>query len=561
MSTTLAGRAASAGVVIGPAHWVRHLEVDLTAWRQGTIEEETASFRHAIDLTERQIREMQATMGERVGEEEAAIFDAHAMFLTDPEIERLALEAIQRGASAPRAVIEAFDGFVTVISAIDDPYLSARAADLVDVRDQVVAGLFGVESPRLPDHPFVLLAEDVTPSQTAAIDPSLLLALVCEKGSEVAHAAILARSLGVPAVVGVGDGLRQVDEGDPVAVDGSTGEIVARPDPATLDDFESRRRVESERRSRLAAVAHGPAVTTDGRRVVVAANVNGPEMLAAAVESGAEGSGLVRSEFLFLGRAAPPGVEEQEEVYRRVLEAFGDHLVVIRTLDIGADKPVPYVSRQEPNPALGLRGLRLGLTMPDLLGDQLRALIRASTGGRLGIMFPMVSVPREVDAVLGMIETIAGQEGVDRRSFQVGTMIEVPSAALAAGRLANRLDFLSLGTNDLLQYLFAADRQVAEVAEIPDLFEPGVLALIRSICDEAHAADVWVGVCGEAAADRPSAAALVAAGVDELSMSPPSVPEIKEAVRGWEVAGLRLLLDRALAAQDGPTARRLFKRC
>lgn len=558
MSRGLRGRAASAGVAVGPAHWVRQTEIDLSAWRLGTVEEETAAFYHAIDLTERQIREMQATMGERVGEEEAAIFEAHAMFLTDPEIERLALEAIRGGAAAPRAVIEAFDGFVAVISSLDDPYLSARAADLVDVRDQVVAGLFGVESPHLPHHPFVLLATDVTPSQTAAIEPSLLLALVCEKGSEVAHAAILARSLGIPAVVGVGDDLRQVDEGDPVAVDGSTGEVVARPDPATLGVFETRRRDESERRARLAAVAHGPAVTTDGHRVVVAANVNGPEMLAAAVDCGAEGSGLVRSEFLFLGRDTPPATEEQEAVYRRALEAFGDHLVVIRTLDIGADKPVPYVSRQEPNPALGLRGLRLGLALPDLLGDQLRALIRASTAGRLGIMFPMVSVRREVDAALEMIETIAGEEGVDRRSFQVGTMIEVPSAALAAGRLAKGLDFLSLGTNDLLQYLFAADRQVAEVAEIPDIFEPGVLGLIRSMCDEAHAADVWVGVCGEAAAHRTSAAALVAAGVDELSMSPSAVPEIKEAVRSWELTGIRRLFDRALDARDGPGARRLF---
>ncbi len=557
---SMTGRAASPGIAIGPAHTLAGPSFEPSAREQGSVEEEAAAFKGAVSSVETKIWDLHAQMKERVGDEEAAIFEAHAMFVSDPEIERIALEAVESGRSAPDAVTEAFDGFAAMLAALDDPYLAARATDLVDVRDQVLAELYGVAADPLPSDPFVLLAEDVTPSQTAAIDPALLLAIVCERGSEVAHAAILARSLGIPAVVGVGDGLQDVADGTVVAVDGRAGEVVIDPSPERLAEMEQRAAAEQERRRRLSEVAAGPAITQDGKRITVAANVNGPELLDAAVASGAEGSGLVRSEFLFLGRPTAPDLDEQEAIYRRHLEAFGDELVVIRTLDIGADKPVPYIDRSdEPNPALGLRGLRLGLAMGELLETQLRALIRASTAGRLAMMFPMVSSVAEVHQVSAMIDEIAAAEGVDRSSFQVGTMIEVPAAALAADRIAAALDFLSLGTNDLLQYVFAADRQVAEVANVPDLFDPGMLRLIQFVAESAHANDAWLGVCGEAASDPLSAAALVAAGVDELSMSPVAVAEIKDRVRSWRVSELEAALAEALGGPDGAHARGVFE--
>jgi phosphoenolpyruvate-protein phosphotransferase len=523
------------------------------------VEEEALLFRRSVSVIEERLWATHARMIDRVGSGEASIFEAHAMFVADPEIERLSLEQIGAGLPADRAVVIAFDHFAGAIAALDDPYLSARAVDLVDVRDQLVAAILGAPAEEYPSTPFVLLAQDVTPSQTASIDPALLLAIVCERGSEVTHAAILARSLGIPAVVGVGPGRLAGAGGVTIAVDGRSGEVLIEPSSEQLGELRRRAEVEREHQRRVSSLAAGPAITLDGKHIIVAANVNGPNLLNAAAASGADGSGLIRSEFLFLGRSSAPDLDEQEAVYRRQLEAFGEQLVIIRTLDIGADKPVPYIDRAaEPNPALGLRGLRLGLAMPELLQTQLQALVRASSSGRLGIMFPMVSSVAEVHRVRALIDSIATAEGVDRSSFQVGTMIEVPAAALAADRIAPHLDFLSLGTNDLLQYAFAADRQVTEVAAIPDLFDPGMLRLIQFVATSAHAAGVWLGVCGEAASDPLSAAALVAAGADELSMSPVAVAEIKQRVRSWTISDLEVALARALAGPDGAHARVVF---
>lgn len=558
--TALRGRPASAGIAIGPAHHAAGPILSVPQRPAGTVEEEALLFRRAVSVVEDRLWATHATMIGRVGSGEASIFEAHAMFVADPEIERLSMGHIGAGLPADRAVVLAFDHFTGVIAALGDPYLSARAVDLADVRDQVVATILGAGQVEYPSTQFVLVAEDVTPSQTASIDPELLLAIVCERGSEVAHAAILARSLGIPAVVGVGPGLVGVAGGTTIAVDGRSGEVLIGPSTEHLEEFGRRAEAERNHRRRLSSSTGGPAITLDGKRILVAANVNGPHLLDSAVTSGADGSGLVRSEFLFLGRSRAPDLDEQEAVYRRHLEAFGDQLVVIRTLDIGADKPVPYIDRSdEPNPALGLRGLRLGLATAELLETQLRALVRAASSGRLGVMFPMVSSVAEVRRVRALIDSIAATEGVDRSSFQVGTMIEVPAAALAADRLAAELDFLSLGTNDLLQYLFAADRQVSEVAAIPDLFDPGVLRLVKFVADSAHAHDAWLGVCGEAAADPVSAAALVAAGVEELSMSPGAVSEIKEWVRKWDRSGLGEILAEALNVPDGARARELFE--
>ena len=543
MSTRLMGRPAAPGAAVAPAFVVIPqipLEDDLPKERTGTAEEETVRLRQALDVAEGQLRELSRTVEVTAGEEEAEIFEAHAEFAADPELARLAGEAIAEGASAERAVVEAFGTFRELLVASESEYLSARAADLDDVRDRVVNILLGRSATgEAPSVRSVIVAHELTPSQTASIPPDVIAAIVTETGSPTSHAAILARALGIPAVVSCAGLLDALGERrELVAVDGRTGEVVVGPAEAERDATARRAQEEETRREELAALRDKPGRTADGHRVELAANIAAIQHIPAAVEAGGEGSGLVRTEFLFLGRRTAPTVEEQVGFYAEVLRAFPRQRVVFRTLDVGADKPLPFVEREpEENPALGLRGIRLSLERPELFRDQLRALLRtraavaAEDAGRLAIMFPLVSKVDELVRARQVLRAVAEEERADLAGVEVGVMIEVPSAALGAGRLAAHADFLSIGTNDLLQYLFAADRLVGAVADLADVLEPDVLGLIRHVIEAGHAGGAWVGVCGEAAGDPTVAAALVGLGMDELSMTRVAIPEVKDALR------------------------------
>jgi phosphoenolpyruvate-protein phosphotransferase len=543
----------------------RRVETPASAGTRATTdpEQEKERLREALDTAQLELRDIAKSVAETAGEEEGEIFDAHADFAADPELARRAEERIDAGTPAEEAVTEAFGWFRELLATSQSEYLSARAADLDDVRGRVVALLRGestaVEAPRERS---VIVAAELTPSETATLPRPLIAAIITGAGSPTSHAAILARALGIPAVVGVTGLLETVDGGVELAVDGGSGEIVVAPEEAERKEFEHRAEAAEKRRKRLAALRGEPGRTADGTQIPLAANLAGPDDIELAQTAGAEGSGLVRTEFLFLGRRTPPGVEEQTAFYRQLLEAFSGHRVVIRTLDVGADKPLPFVEQAaEPNPALGLRGIRLGLTRPELLRLQLRAILRAHAatrdrGTRAAVNFPLVSRVEELTEAREILDDVATEEAITTEGLEVGVMVEVPSAALGARRLARACDFLSLGTNDLLQYLFAADRLVPDVAGLPDILEPEVLRLVREVARAAHAEGKWMGVCGEAAADRVSAAALVGAGADRLSMTPAAIPEIKDLLRQVTRDALQEAATAAIDAPDAAEARR-----
>lgn len=564
--TRLRGRAAAPGVALAPAAVLRPTEVARDDGPSGSPDEERRRVEDALARAAEQLRELAAQVAADVGGDQGDIFEAHAAFAEDPELRARARERIDEGASATAAAAAAFDGFRELLASSDSEYLAARAADLDDVRDRVLALLAGRSvDVDVPNERSVIVAHELTPSQTASIPRRVIAAVVTETGSPTSHAAILARSLGIPAVVGVAGIIELLDDGTELAVDGDDGEVLIAPDEETRTAIRERITEAGRRREQLEELRDEPGQTADGHRVELAANIGSETDLELAAGAGAEGSGLVRTEFLYLDRTDAPDIAEQAAFVERALTAFPGHRVVVRTLDVGADKPLPFVAREpEPNPALGLRGIRLSLASPDLFRDQLRALLRAQTAagdaaGRLAIMFPLLSVPSELTEARRHLDEVAAEEGHHLDGLEVGVMIETPSAALAADQFAAGSDFLSIGTNDLLQYLFAADRLNAEVAEIADAANPIVLQLIGEVVRAAHAKGAWVGVCGEAASDPALAVALVGLGVDELSMNSAAIPEVKATLRESTLAHCRAVASRAAEQADAAAVRAELK--
>jgi phosphoenolpyruvate-protein phosphotransferase len=570
VSTRLSGRPAAPGAALAPA-FVMEPQPFLGGFPEtasGGPEEELARLLGALDRAEGELHELARIVSSAAGEDEGEIFEAHAEFVADPELIRLAKVTIHAGASAERAVVDAFGTFRELLLASASEYLAARAADLDDVRDRVVKILLGVStSVVVPEQRSVIVARELTPSQTATIPVNVIAGIVTETGSPTSHAAILARALGVPAVVACEGLLAAMRIDVEVAIDGRVGEAIVDPDSSEREAIVRRQDEEERRRDVLGRLRDEPGQTADGHHIELAANIGSIEHIPGAVEAGGEGSGLVRTEFLFLGRMAAPSVEEQTKIYAEILRGFPGRRVVFRTLDAGADKPLPFVDRgAEENPALGLRGIRLSLRRPDLFRDQLRALLRARAevadegAGRLAIMFPLVATAAEVEAAVQTFRAVAADEGADTGEIQVGVMIEVPSGALGAARLARHADFLSIGTNDLIQYLFAVDRLNGAVAGIGDVLDPDVLDLIRRVIEAGHANDAWVGVCGEAAGDPVVASALVGLGVNELSMTGVAIPEVKDALRRLTLKDCRDAVDEAIAeAEDAAESRRILE--
>ena len=561
MSRHLTGQAAAPGVALAPAAVIRPPAVS-EAGEAGTPDEERARLDDALERAAEQLEELAEHVNQELGTDEAEIFEAHAAFAQDPELADRARKAVAEGHSAAQAVTSAFASFRSLLEASESDYLAARAEDLDDVRDRVLALLTGETFEfQAPSQTSVIVAHELSPSQTATIPRAVIAALVTETGSPTSHAAILARSLGVPAVVGAAGIVELAPDGVELAVDGHRGALIVDPDDEERAHVQQRLDEDARRREELEALRELPGATADGHRIELAANIGAEQDLADAVDAGAEGSGLVRTEFLYLDRTTAPDVDEQADFISQVLRTFPGHRVVVRTLDVGADKPLPFIDREdEPNPALGLRGIRLSLARPRLFRDQLRALLAARAdvgdqGGRLAIMFPLVSLPAELTEARRHLIEVAAEHDHDLDGLEVGVMVETPAAALAAGRLASHCDFLSIGTNDLLQYLFAADRLLASVSELADACDPIVLRLLGDVAAAAHAHDAWIGVCGEAASDPATAVALVGLGIDELSMTPAAIPESKAALRDITRADCRHALDTARAQPDAKDAR------
>ena len=554
----LNGVAASRGICIGPAFQFLRTELNTEKKDISDPEAEIARLDAAIQTAKDQIQSIYEKALTESSEADAEIFQAHKMILDDPELITTIKKRIQdEKINCEFSVYETAKQFAATMAAMEDEYFAARAADIMDVANRLLRVLMNVaESPTTGlKEPSIILADDLTPSDTVLLDKSMVLGFCIAHGSCTSHTAILARGLGLPAVAGAGAEVMDVSTGDLLVVDGTNGEVIIAPDAATESQYRKRMETSKNIQAEALKFAKDKAATTDGVELEIAANIGNVEDAKFAIENGAEGVGLLRTEFLYLERNALPTEEEQYKAYKAILEVFGNHPVVLRTLDVGGDKEIPYLNlEKEMNPFLGERALRLCLNRPDIFKPQLKAALRAGVGHNLKIMFPMVatiSCVRRAMAVVSECKAEMKKEGVPfADDAEIGIMVEIPSAAVIADQLAKEVDFFSIGTNDLSQYTMAADRTNPRVAEFSNAFQPAVLRLIKMVIEAAHAEHKWVGMCGELAGEPLAAPILVGLGLDEFSMSPPFIPLVKQIIRNLKAEEMVDLANGALQLES-----------
>jgi phosphocarrier protein FPr len=551
----LLGVTASAGLAVGNVFQVRHDEIHV----EETGDDPNAERRKLDEAIEKSKIELEALQARLHGEADpgkAAIFAAHQELLEDPDLYDVAVSAIAKGKSAAYAWKHSYTFQADQLSQLDNELLAARANDLRDVGRRVLRHITGatVEQMEAPANS-ILIAEDLTPSDTANLDRSKVLGFATTLGSATSHVAILARSLDIPAVAGIEAKALDIPNGTPVILDGNKGTLRMNPSAEEIERIQQMQSVMAERRKIDAEHAHEPAITTDGVRMEVVANIGGVQDAVQAVLSGGEGVGLLRSEFLFLGRTTAPTEDEQTETYSTIAKVLGpDRPLIIRTLDVGGDKPLPYLPIPgEENPFLGERGVRVGLNRPEILRTQLRAILRAAEFGKVLVMFPMVATMDEWRAAKGMFDEERERLGAD--PIPVGIMVEIPAAAVMAEQFAREADFFSIGTNDLTQYTLAMDRGHPKLAPQVDGLNPAVLRLIAHTVEGAHKHGKFVGVCGGIASDSQAVPILLGIGVDELSVSVPSIPAIKAQIRNLDMAECQVLAKEALAAETASAVR------
>ena len=560
----LTGLPGAPGIVSGPARHFRPLDPEIPTGSSGDPESEWEALTGALEQVRTEIRTTRDSVAARAGEYSAAIFDAHLLFLEDDALLGPARHAIfEEGRNAAEAWHAAAAAVAADYRALDDEYLQARAEDLTGVARQVVAALTGATAKGTLSAPGIVVAADLTPADTASLDRELALGIAAAVGSPTSHSAILARSLGIPAAVGLGEGLLSIPEGTELLLDGDAGTVHVEPAAELAGEYKRRAAAREQAARSARAAAAGPAVTRDGHRIEVVANIGSPDDVPAAIENGAEGVGLLRTEFLFLERDSMPSEDEQVAAYTSVAKGLQGRPLILRTLDVGADKPLPYLpQRHEENPFLGVRGIRLALEQPELLETQLRAVLRTAAEYPLKVMFPMVATLEEYRRAKGVLADV--RAGLERagspipEELEVGVMIEVPAAALAAEQFAPEVDFFSLGTNDLTQYTLAAERGNAAVAGLADGLHPSVLRLIRTVAEAANGHGKWAGVCGELASDPAAVPVLVGLGIAELSANAPAIPAVKQAVRGVDADAARDLAEHALELSSAAEVRELF---
>lgn len=538
------GRGAYGAVAIGAASVFSRQKKEITPARTDDPEAELQRLEQAKAEAVGQLSEIYEKALKEAGESSAQIFEIHIMMLEDDDYND-SIKGIITGKSvcAEYAVAETAENFARMFSALDDPYMQARAADVRDISDRLIACLCGKAEVRAElSGKRVICADDLTPSETVTLDKDKVLAFVTAHGSSNSHTAILARTMNIPAVIGAGrEFLSAVTDGCKMIVDGHTGEIIIDPDDATERSFREKQRADAENKALLEKLKGKPNVTKDGREIKIYANIGSVDEAAAALENDAGGIGLFRSEFLYLESKDYPTEEQQFSAYKAVLQMMEGKRVIIRTLDIGADKQADYFGlSKEENPALGLRALRICLTRPEIFRTQLRALYRASVYGRLGIMFPMVTSVSEVEecmAICGSVRDELAAEGIPfSDDIELGIMIETPAAAVISDRLAPLVDFFSVGTNDLTQYTLACDRQNPSLERFADPHHEAVLRLIELSAKNAHAHGAWIGICGELAADTTLTETFLRMGIDELSVSAPFVLPVRQAVRNTDLS-------------------------
>ena len=548
------GLPASPGIANGPAYIFQETEPKIEKKTVSDTSAELKRFEEATRIALEQIKAIMAKAEAETSSEEAAIFDAHAMFLQDPTLIDAVRQSIEMHAiNAEAAVNEAVETHAQTLESMEDEYFRARAADIRDVGRRVECILLGIDEVDLSDlnQPSIIIARDLTPSDTVRLDKNLVLGFCTAEGGPTSHTAIIAKALDLPAVVGVGSGVLDVPSSSLILLDGQKGEIVVDPEEAFLLEFANRKREHETRSSEELENAFDAATTLDGFNIEVVANVGNLQDAQMALERGAEGIGLLRTEFLYLDRLTAPDEEEQLTAYDQILDLMGERPVVVRTLDVGGDKELPYLNLgQEANPFLGWRAIRMCLDQPDFFKIQLRALLRSSPGHDLRIMFPMIATLEEVRSAKALLNESRDEVCVDGatvvESIQLGIMVEIPSVAVLADRFAKEVDFFSIGTNDLTQYTMAAERTNEKVAHLGDACHPAVLRQIRSVLQAAHSEGIWGGLCGELAGDPDAIPILLGLGLDEFSMAPTSIPRAKTILRRWSKAEAAKLAEEVL---------------
>jgi phosphoenolpyruvate-protein phosphotransferase len=555
-SLTLKGIPAAPGLAHGSTVVVTQVELEIPQHEIEDAEAETQRLLEACKKGQAELSAFKDDVGERSKSNEAQIFEAHRMILEDVALLDKAKKAIQNGVNAEKAWMDAIEYFAQMMEQIPDETLSSRAVDIRDVGRRVLGHLLGVSvGGTVLTEPAVIIGDDLTPSDTVSLDKDLVLGFCTARGGPTSHTAILAKAFGLPAVVGLGEKILSVPDGTLVLVNGNDGVVCITPDDAELAAFIKEEQAEKEEQKEAREAAQVPAVTADGERVEVVANVGGIADAPLGIKNGAEGVGLFRTEFLYLDRTALPTEAEQIEAYQAVFSLYRDMPMVVRTLDIGGDKVIPYLDLpKELNPFLGWRGVRMLDGAETIFLQQFRALLQAGQGVDLRIMVPMVSGLAEILAAKAVMEQAKAELTAEGKAFaskvQFGIMIEVPSAALLADRLAKEVDFFSIGTNDLTQYTLAVDRTNSKVAHLASPLNPAVLTLIKRTIDSAHGEGKWVGLCGELAGEPLAAPILLGLGLDEFSMSPARVPVIKQVMKNLHKADCQIFAEKVVAFTD-----------
>ncbi|MEI2267269.1 phosphoenolpyruvate-protein phosphotransferase PtsI [Erwinia sp. CGal63] len=561
----ISGILASPGIAFGKALLLKEDEIVINRKKITTdqVEQEVQRFLEGRSKAATQLEAIKIKAGETFGEEKEAIFEGHIMLLEDEELEQEIIALIKDElASADAAVYSVIEGQAKALEELDDEYLKERAADVRDIGKRLLQNILGLHIVDLSAiaEEVLLVAKDLTPSETAQLNLNKVLGFITDLGGRTSHTSIMARSLELPAIVGTGDVTTQVKNGDYLILDGVNNHIYVNPTPEQIEELKAIQNQYVTEKNDLAKLKDLPAITLDGHQVEVCANIGTVRDVAGAERNGAEGVGLYRTEFLFMDRDSLPSEEEQFQAYKAVAEAMGSQAVIVRTMDIGGDKDLPYMNLpKEDNPFLGWRAIRIAMDRPEILHAQLRAILRASAFGKLRIMFPMVISVEEVRTLKAELETLKAQLRAEGKAFdeqiEVGIMVETPASAAIAHHLAKEVDFFSIGTNDLTQYTLAVDRGNDLISHLYNPMTPSVLTLIKQVIDASHAEGKWTGMCGELAGDERATLLLLGMGLDEFSMSAISIPRIKKIIRNTNFEDAKALAEQALAQ---PTAEELM---
>ena len=538
------GKGVYGAIAIGKISVLKKNDAAVTRVHVEDAAAEKARVEKAKQAAAEQLQAIHDKALKEVGEANAQIFEIHIMMLEDEDYNESIANIIDtQQVNAEYAVAVTSDNFAEMFAAMDDAYMQARSADVRDISNRIIANLTGTaDSSAESCDSMIVCADDLAPSETVALDKDKVLAFVTAHGSSNSHTAILARNMNIPAVIGMGDEfLTEISSGTPAIVDGYTGTVIVDPDEATVAEYTAKRTSDEEKKRLLQELKGKENVTVDGRKINIYANISGIDNIGAVLLNDAGGIGLFRSEFLYLENSDFPTEEQQFHAYKRVLESMAGKKVIIRTLDIGADKQVGYFGlKKEENPALGYRAIRICLTRPEIFKTQLRALYRASVYGNLGIMFPMITSVKEVERIKEICEEVKAElrsDGIEYSDkIELGIMIETPAAALISDRLAPMVDFFSVGTNDLTQYTLACDRQNPDIEEFIDTHHEAILRLIEMSAENDHKNGAWIGICGELAADTTLTERFLRMGIDELSVSPSFVLKVRDAVRRTDLS-------------------------